>query len=124
MQKPSEIIPGDIVVRGVLADGEVGDRRLAAEGPIEPIVPQVLPGTKVERKPLLIFGGLFPFGYFDKRRFFRVFICEALKPAGSASVGQAPTEGRSDFGVASSTNSTSSCATWFPHHSTAATTAR
>lgn len=111
MQEPPVVISGDVVVCGIAADGEIGDRRLSAKGPIETVVPQVFPGAEVERKPRLIFGSLFPFGYFDKRRFFRVFICEALKPAGPASVGQVPAEGRPDFGVVSSTNLTSSFAT-------------
>lgn len=111
MQEPPEVIPGDIVVCGVAAYGEVGNRRLAAEGSIEAVVSQVFPGTEVEREPVFSLGALFPFGYFDKSRFFRVFIGEALKPVGTAPVGQTPAEGRSEFGVASSTNSMSSCAT-------------
>lgn len=111
MKEPPEVIPSDGVVFGVAADCEIGDRGLAAEGAVEAVVSQVFPGTKVEREPLFIFGSLFPFGYFDKSRLFRVFIGEALKPFGTAPVGQATTEGRSEFGVASSMKATSSCAT-------------
>lgn len=118
-----DVIRPDAVVFGVAADGDVGDGRFAPEGAILAIEAKGFESAPVEPVPWLGFGVVFGLG--EDEALLRVFLGQLRQPRGSARrAGQAVSEGATEFFASASTNSTSSCAIWPAHHSTASTTAR
>lgn len=124
MQKVGEVVAGYAVVAGIPADRSVADRGFAAESTIEAIESKRLPCPEIEAVPRLDLRIIRQFRDADEFRLFGVFIRQPLQPVALAFLRQAPAEGRSEFFVASSTNSMSVCATCWAHHSIAATTWR
>lgn len=124
MHKVGKVVASNAVIVGISADRSVADRGFAAERTIEAIEPKGLPCPEIEAVPRLDLCIIRHFRHTDELRLFGVFVRQALQPIALAFLRQTPAEGRSEFFVASSTNSISVCATCCAHHSIAATTCR